>query len=95
MRPSKSSGPLVWLCILLATGLLLYFAKSVLWLVMPMIIAVIQYYILTPVLKQFVLMGLSFKQAATSVMGLLFLVIVVAIFLMIPYVSDYSNSWQN
>ncbi len=95
MSASKSPGPFIWLCILLVTGILLYFAKSILWLVMPMMIAVVQYYILIPVLKQFVLMGLSFRQAAASVMGLLFLVIVVALILIVPYVSDYSNSWQS
>lgn len=95
MKRTKSSGPVVWLCILFSTGILLHLAESVLWLIIPMMLAIIQYYILTPVLKQFVLMGLSFKQSASLVMGLLFLLIIVSLLFIIPYISDYSNSWQS
>ncbi len=95
MRVSSSAGPIVWFGILSTTGILLFVAQSVLWLIVPGMIAIAQYYILLPLLKHFVLMGLSFKQAAASVMGLLFVVIVLSILFMAPYVSDYSGSWQS
>jgi predicted PurR-regulated permease PerM len=95
MRPSNSAGPIVWFGILFVTCALLFAAQSVLWLIVPGMIAVAQYYILMPVLKRFVLMGLSFKQAAASVMGILFVLTAVTILFMAPYISDYSGSWQN
>ena len=43
MNRALASGPIVWLAIIVATCLLLVLFQTVLWLVVPMLIAVVAY----------------------------------------------------
>lgn len=94
MKKSMSAGPLIWVGILGCTGFLLVVSQYVLWLIVPIMMAIAQYYILQPVLRQFVMMGLSFRQAAAAIMGLLFVVLAALILFLIPYFSDSTDTWQ-
>lgn len=94
MKVSHGTGPVVWVAIFLITGFLLVVSQYILWLIVPMMMAVAQYYILQPFLRNLVMMGLSFRQAAAAIMGFLFFVMAAGIVFLIPYFSDSTTNWQ-
>jgi predicted PurR-regulated permease PerM len=48
MNRALASGPIVWLGIIITTCLLLVLFQSMLWLVLPVLLAVVAYYLLSP-----------------------------------------------
>ena len=51
MNRALASGPIVWLGIIVTTCLLLVLFQTVLWLVLPVLLAVIAYYMLSPLVN--------------------------------------------
>jgi len=51
MNRDLASGPLVWLGIIVTTCLLLVIFQTALWLVMPILLAVVAYYMLSPLVS--------------------------------------------
>ena len=51
MNRALASGPIVWLGIIVTTCLLLVLFQTVLWLVLPVLLAVVAYYILSPLVN--------------------------------------------
>ncbi len=94
MTSTNHTGPLVWISILGVTCVLLYLLQSILWLVIPILLAVVLYYLLAPVVRYMTLHGLSMTQAASLVMGTLFIIKLVTMILVFPTLSDRSQTWQ-
>jgi predicted PurR-regulated permease PerM len=81
---SLSSGPVVWATALSCTTLLLALLKQALWLVVPLLLAIILYYALFPAVRRLTLAGVARQTAAAIVAGGFFIAAVVA---MVPAVS--------
>jgi predicted PurR-regulated permease PerM len=78
-----AGGPVVWLVSIVITTLLLVASTHALWLVVPLLIAIILYYMMFPLVRRLSLQGMSREAAAAVVMGG---VTVVGILIMIPLV---------
>ncbi len=71
----RQSGPIVWLCVLFATCLLLFLLPKLLWLLMPFLFAMILYYILVPAVSRLTLLGLPREIASVLVGGIFFILL--------------------
>ena len=92
MNRALASGPIVWLGIIVTTCLLLVLFQTVLWLVMPMLLAVISYYILSPLVKFGISKGLSRSRAVLIVTVLMTLVLVGIGFVIAPKVASIAHN---
>ena len=95
MDRTLTSGPLVWLGIIVTTCLLLVLFQTVLWLVLPILLAIVSYYVLSPLVNMAMARGLTRAYAVLIVTAMLcvFLVALGAItFTKIPVTSQ---NWQN
>lgn len=88
------SGPIVWICIIAATCLLLFLFQKILWLVVPSLVALILYYLLAPAMRRLVLGGMSREMASTLVTGVFVLVAVVGLVILFPLLSAHTGSWE-
>lgn len=85
----NGSGPVVWAAIVGTTCLLLLVFQKMLWLVVPFLLALILYYVLSPAMQYLVYRGVG-RDAAAGGMTLLFLVALgVALFRMVPWLSTH------
>lgn len=89
------SGPVVWAAIIATTCLLLLVFQKVLWLVVPVLLALILYYFLYPPVRALIYRGMS-RDAAASFVTLAFLVLVgiVGVVLM-PRLTSQLTQWQD
>ena len=71
MNRTLASGPIVWLGIIVVTCLLLLVCQTVLWLVLPVLFAVVFYYLLSPSVHYGISRGLTRSQAVFTVTALL------------------------
>ena len=71
MNRALASGPVVWLGIIVTTCLLLVLFQTVLWLVLPVLLAVIAYYLLSPLVSAGMSWGISRGRAVLIVTVLL------------------------
>jgi predicted PurR-regulated permease PerM len=69
MRPRYASGPVVWLATIAITTLLLVASTKALWLVVPILLAIILYYLLYPAVHRLMLSGVRREVAASLVVG--------------------------
>ena len=79
-----SSGPLVWAATIACTTLLLALLKQALWLVVPLLLAIILYYALFPAVRRLTLAGVARETAAGVVAGGF---VVAALIVSVPTVS--------
>ena len=79
MNRALASGPIVWLGIIVVTCLLLVLFQTVLWLVMPVLLAVVLYYILSPLVKYGISKGLSRSRAVLITTVLLMTAVLVLV----------------
>jgi predicted PurR-regulated permease PerM len=84
-----------WLVSIVATCVLLFVFKKVLWLVVPCLLALVLYYCLRPLLRASVRAGLSPRTAATVVAGALFLATVVGVVLAFPRAAERARTWKD
>jgi len=83
----------MWLINIAATcAVLLVFQKS-LWLVVPVLLALVLYYCLRPLVQTLVRMGLKHRTAVVVVAGALFLETVLAVVLLTSIASAHSKVW--
>src|SRR5271170_3188540 len=75
MNRVLASGPIVWLGIIVTTGLLLVLFQTVLWLVVPVLLAVVAYYVLSPLVIVAMAQGMTRVRAVLLVTLLLSLVL--------------------
>src|SRR5437868_14613518 len=93
MRSEPLPGVLTWLVIILTTCLILFFFQKVLWLVVPVLLALVLYYCLRPLVQALVRAGLKHSTAVKVVAGILFLETVLAVVLLSSTASSHSAAW--
>lgn len=93
-RRATATGPIVWTAIIAGTCLLLFLLQKVLWLVVPILLALILYYLLFPVLTRLMYRGMDRDTAAATVMVGLAAVLTLAIALLLPRVLENLLDWQ-
>jgi len=87
-----ASGPLVWVAIFAFTTLLLVASTKALWLVVPLLLAVILYYMLYPIVRRLALAGLRREMAATLVAGGFTLLAIAVMIPTLPWLAAHSVS---
>lgn len=91
---NKSSGPLAWLGIITSTCLVIFLFKKLLWLVIPFLLALILYYLLAPVARKLVLLGISRAVAAVTLSSTFLIGFGLMIMLFYPYAISHLETWQ-
>jgi predicted PurR-regulated permease PerM len=94
MRSEPPAGVLTWLITVVTTCFLLFLFQKVLWLVVPVLLALVLYYCLRPLLQALVRAGLKHRAAAIALAGMLFLVTVLAMILFLPVVASHAAGWK-
>jgi predicted PurR-regulated permease PerM len=95
MDRALSSGPIVWFAIIVVTCLLLVLFQTVLWLIVPILLAVISYYVLSPLVNIAMARGLTRARAVlivTLILTLFFIVLGVLAFIKMPITSQ---NWRD
>jgi len=87
-------GPLVWLVTIAITTLLLVASTKALWLVVPLLIAILMYYVLVPVVRRLALAGLGRETAAAVVSGVALLAVVAILWPLLPWLAAQSVAGQ-
>ncbi len=93
-RLHNAAGPVAWVGILAVTCLLLVVFRKILWLVVPMLSALIIYYLLAPMAKRMVLAGFGRRLAAVTLSGAFLLMVGLLVLLLYPLVIANANDWQ-
>src|ERR1700744_3723634 len=94
MNRALASGPLVWLGIIVTTCLLLVLFQTALWLVMPILLAVVAYYMLSPLVNIAMSKGLTRSRAVFIVTVLLSIFLLALGIIVYPKISAASTNWQ-
>jgi predicted PurR-regulated permease PerM len=76
MNRALASGPIVWLGIIVTTCLLLVLFQTVLWLVLPLLLAVVAYYMLSPLVNIAIARGITRARAVLIVTVLMSVVLI-------------------
>jgi len=71
MDRALSSGPIVWFGIIVVTCLLLVLCQTILWLVVPILLAIVSYYVLSPLVNIAMARGLTRPRAVLIVTAML------------------------
>lgn len=71
MNRALTSGPLVWLGIIITTCLLLVLFQTALWLVMPILLAIVLYYLMSPLVNVAMARGIERARAVFFVTALM------------------------
>jgi predicted PurR-regulated permease PerM len=95
MNRALASGPIVWLGIIVTTCLLLVLFQTVLWLVLPVLLAVIAYYMLSPLVNIAIARGMTRARAVFIVTVLLSVVLAAVGLILAPKISRASSNWKN
>lgn len=91
---TRRTGPIVWAAIIGSTSVLLFLFQKVLWLVVPFLLALIIYYLLHPLHKRLVLMGVLHESAAIIVGGVAFLALGLLLVVSAPSIAASAASWD-
>jgi predicted PurR-regulated permease PerM len=94
LRRTTGMGPVVWAGIIGMTCVLLFLLQKVLWLVVPLLLALILYYVLFPVLTWLMYRGLDRSTAAATVMAAFVAVLVLTGFVFAPNMLEHMLDWQ-
>jgi len=92
MNRALASGPIVWLGIIVATCLLLVLFQTVLWLVMPVLLAVVAYYLMSPLVAAAMARGMTRARAVYIVTMLLTIILVGIGFTVAPRISSIAHN---
>src|SRR5271170_3101362 len=91
MNRTLVSGPIVWLGIIVTTCLLLVLFRTVLWLVMPVLLAVVAYYLLSPLVNMAMARGITRPRAVLIVTVLLTIFLIALGGIIYPKVSSLAS----
>ncbi len=92
MNRALASGPIVWMGIIVTTCLLLVLFQTVLWLVIPVLIAVVAYYLMSPLVAAAMARGITRARAVLIVTLLMTAVLVLIGFSVAPKVSTIARN---
>ncbi len=95
MPNTYRSGPLVWSGVIVATCLLLFLFQKVLWLVVPLLFALVAYYMLLPLKQRLVLAGFSHDSSAIAVSAGIFVVLGGAMLAISPWLAGQVGAMQS
>ena len=95
MNRSLASGPIVWLGIIFTTCLLLLIFQTALWLVMPVLLAIVFYYIMSPWVNLAMSKGLTRGRAVFIVTMLLCIMLMTLGLIVAPKISMTVHNWRN
>ncbi|HEY8118512.1 MAG TPA: AI-2E family transporter [Methylophilaceae bacterium] len=87
-------GPITWIGIIATTCLSLLIFKKIIWLVVPLLLSLILYYLLAPLAKKMVLSGFSHRFAATTLSGTFLLLTGLGLLMFYPLAISRANDWQ-
>jgi predicted PurR-regulated permease PerM len=87
---SHTSGPAIWLVTIGITTMLLVVATKALWLVVPLLLAIILYYILLPIVHRLIVFGVGREAAAALVAGGVTLLAVGIMIPLLPWLAAQS-----
>ena len=85
----------MWLINIVATCLILLVFQKGLWLVVPVLLALVLYYCLRPLVQVSIRWGLKHRTAVIVVAGILFLETVLAVVLLSSMASSHAGAWKN
>jgi predicted PurR-regulated permease PerM len=91
MNRTLASGPIVWVGIIVITCLLLVLFQSVLWLVLPVMLAIVACYMLAPLVNMCISRGITRPRAVLIVTVLLTIFLAAIGFDIAPKVSAITN----
>ncbi len=86
-----ATGPIVWLGIIVGTCLLLVLFQYILWLIVPVLIAIVAYYILSPIVDACIRSEMTRPRAVLIVTILLTLALFLLGLILTPKVSQLIN----
>ena len=95
MNRALASGPIVWLGIIVTTCLLLVLFQTVLWLVMPVLLAVVAYYLMSPLVRAAMAHGITRPRAVLIVTALMSVGLVAVGFSVAPRISAATHDLPN
>ena len=90
----EGTGLVTWAAIIGVTSLLLFLLQQVLWLVVPFLLALILYHLLTPALSWLMYRGMRREAAAGVLMACLLVVLGVGLALLLPWATDHLMDWK-
>jgi predicted PurR-regulated permease PerM len=90
-----AAGPIVWLGIIVTTCLLLVLFQYVLWLIVPVMMAIVAYYMFSPLVDSGIRRGMTRPRAVLIVTILLTVVLVLLGLIIAPKVSQVVNNLPN
>ena len=91
---SSRIGPVSWCGIIVSTCLLIFLFQKILWLVVPFLLALLLYYLLSPISKKMVMSGMGSDLSAALLSGAFLLAVVGALLLIYPVVIANAGDWQ-
>ncbi len=95
MDRALSSGPIVWFGIIVVTCLLLVIFQTVLWLVVPVLLAIVSYYVLSPLVNMAMARGLDRPRSVLIVTAMLCVFLVALGTLAFAKIPVTSENWRN
>ena len=95
MRTFPQPGAITLLATILSTCLLLFLFQKIIWLIVPLLLALMLYYCLRPVVAALVIRGVRHKTAAQFVWLLLQLITIAIFFEMVLLVPAKTGTWQS
>jgi predicted PurR-regulated permease PerM len=95
MERTLATGPVVWLGIILTTCLLLVLFQTMLWFVMPVLISVVSYYILSPLVHMAMSRGMTRARAVMIVTIMLTIFMASLGIIIYPKVVQAAHNWPS
>jgi len=95
MRTFPQPSAITLLATIVSTCLLLFLFQKIIWLVVPLLLALMLYYCLRPVVAALVIRGVRHKTAAQFVWLLLQLITVAIVFEIVLLVPAKAGTWQS
>lgn len=94
MSDNQSSGPVVWLGTVVATCITLYLFQGILWLVLPILLSIILYYVTEPLVYRLTHHGWTRESASGFVMGGLVLLLLALTAVTLPRFASKVTTWN-
>ncbi len=95
MDRALSSGPIVWFGIIVATCLLLVLFQTVLWLVVPVLLAIVSYYVLSPLVNLAMAHGLTRPRSVLIVTAMLTVFLIALGCITFVRIPVTSQNWRD
>ncbi|HVM51389.1 MAG TPA: AI-2E family transporter [Candidatus Acidoferrum sp.] len=93
-RREAQPGILSWLIVIAVTCILLWLFRAVLWLVIPVLLALVVYYCLQPLAQALIRRGLTHRAAAKVVAGVVFVATALLLYILLSMAAAHGASWK-